>query len=84
MRKKGRSGPTSKLHNCIFELRDFVVLVAEGGGDEAGKQGMAVARRGSEFRMELATDEPWMPGDLDNLDQGTVGGIAGDTQARPG
>src|SRR5690606_15551248 len=37
--------------------------------DEAGEQRMAIARRGSELRMELAADEPGMPGNLGDLDE---------------
>ena len=39
-----------------------VADVAEGGADEAAEQRMAVARRGGEFRMELAGEEPGMVG----------------------
>src|SRR5688572_2944552 len=49
-------------------------------GDEAGEQRMRARRARLELRMELAADEPWMLGILDDLDELPVGTETGQAQ----
>src|SRR5690348_1803295 len=74
-----------KLSSRCFlrELRRIAhSLVLARGAHEAVEQRMAIARRGREFRMELARQEPrmFLPGQLDDLDQ-VVDRQAGDHEA---
>src|SRR5690606_6852884 len=54
----------------------------DGSIDETGEQGMAVTRRGGEFRMELAGQVPGVRRHFDNLHEVAVQRLAGDLQAR--
>ena len=69
---------------------DFFLLVAAaqpilvGGLDEGREQRMRLQRLRLEFGMELAAEEEWMVGNLDDLDVGSVGCGAGDAQAAGG
>ncbi len=58
------------------------VLIA--GGDEVAEEWVRLERLGFELRMELATEEEGMRGDLDDLDVGGVGCGAGETEATAG
>lgn len=49
--------------------------------DETAEQRMTVTGRGSEFRVELASDEPWMIRCFDHFNQRTVAGATGNLQA---
>src|SRR5258706_13881675 len=59
-------------------------LVLERGADEAVEQGMAVARRRGELRMELAGHEPRMllRRQFDHFDEQVVHRFAGDDEAQ--
>src|SRR6185436_6927128 len=80
MTNRGRSMPTSKPQRCISgdaldlgRLRDRIeaLALAKAGGraNEGGKQRVPIQRRGSEFGMELAADEPGMAGQFHHLGQ---------------
>src|SRR6266508_3754377 len=56
-------------------------LVLQSGLDERGKERMAAAGRRSEFRMELAADQPGMRRQLDHLAELLALGEAGNPQA---
>jgi len=48
--------------------RAFIFLVLEGRADEGGEERVRFERLGFEFRVELAAEEPWVLGDLNDFD----------------
>src|SRR6266853_3173065 len=85
MRNKGLSRPTSKPQSFMLSSRDrglgLAGLVLQRGLDERRKERMPAAGRRSEFRMELAADEPGVRWQLDHLAQLLALGEAGNAQA---
>src|ERR671919_2127493 len=55
--------------------------VRQGRSDEVPEEGLGAVRPALELWMELPGDEPGVVGDLDDLHQGPVGGLAGADQA---
>src|SRR5271167_1216443 len=58
------------------------VLVA--GGDEGEEERVGLEGLGFELGVELAADEEWVGGDLDDFDVSGVGGCAGEAEAAAG
>ena len=56
--------------------------MVEGGGDEAGEQGMRAVRLGLELGVELCADMEWMIRELDDLHQAFLGRDRRDHQPR--
>src|SRR5580692_5345081 len=85
IKKNGRSCPTSKdvsfMRSCGGAARLQRGPVLARRSDEAGEQGVAIARRGSEFRVKLTGHKPRMAGQLDKFHQ-PVGGEAREAQPR--
>src|SRR5690348_13270682 len=69
----GRSGCRDRAH-ALF-------AIFQGGADEGGEKRMGLERLGLEFGMELAAEEPWVLGRLNDFDVIFVGRAAGDFQA---
>src|SRR5512135_1634802 len=71
MRKSAWSRPALKPHRSMGSCRQsglaLARLIVHRGLDEGLEQRVAAARRGSEFRVELAAEEPGMRGQLDDL-----------------
>src|SRR5712691_13256284 len=82
---RGLSRPASNPHSFMLSSRDrglgLAGLVLQRGLDERRKERMPAAGRRSEFRMELAADEPGVRRQLDHLAQLLALGEAGDAQA---
>src|ERR1700704_1432358 len=85
IRNKGLSRPTSKPQSFMLSSRDrglgLAGLILQSGLDECGKERMAAARGRGEFRMGLATHEPRMRRQLDDLAQLLALGDGGNAQA---
>src|SRR6266705_2076981 len=83
IRNRGLSRPASNPHSFMLSSRDrglgLAGLVLQRGLDERRKERMPAAGRRSEFRMELAADEPGVRRQLDHLAQLALG-EAGNTQ----
>src|SRR5712671_2617224 len=85
IRNRGLSRPASNPHSFMLSSRDrglgLAGLVLQRGLDERRKERMPAAGRRSEFRMELAADEPGVRRQLDHLAQLLALGEAGNAQA---
>src|SRR6266702_1558048 len=85
IRNKGLSRPATKPQSFMASSRDrglvLAGLVIQSGLDESGKERMAAAGRRSEFRVELAADQPGMRRQLDHFAQLLALGEAGNAQA---
>src|SRR6266581_3324109 len=85
IRNKGLSRPATKPQSFMASSRDrglgLAGLVIQSGFDESGKERMAAAGRRSEFRVELAADQPGMRRQLDHFAQLLALGEAGNAQA---
>src|SRR3989442_1891455 len=85
IRNRGLSRPASNPQSFMLSSRDrglgLAGLVLQRGLDERRKERMSAAGRRSEFRMELAADEPGVRRQLDHLAQLLALGEAGNAQA---
>src|SRR5882672_3886614 len=85
IRNRGLSRPTSKPQSFMLSSRDrglgLAGLVLQSGLDERGKERMAAAGRRSEFRVELAADQPRVRRQFDHFAQLLALGETGDAQA---
>src|SRR5579863_7363431 len=85
IKKNGQSCPTSKdvsfMRSCGGAARLQRGAKFARRPDKACEQGMAIARRGGEFRMKLTGHKPGMTGQLDEFHQ-AVGREAREAQTR--
>lgn len=58
-----------------------MLFSGQGGGYEAGEDGVGLVRAGLEFGVELGADEKGVVGDLDDFDEFLFGGDGADFQA---